>query len=506
MRISRIPSLGAPWRSSVMAALTTIVTSVALLAMSLFVSIGASAAPSQPTMTLPQMFDLTGAAYANELGYTGDGIDIALIDTGINAVPGLAARGKVIDGVDLSFNSSEENLRYRDLHGHGTNMAGIIAAEVPEDGYGLAMGMAPGARLINVKVGAADGSVDVSQVIAGIDWVIANKNADGMNIRVISLSYGTDAGQDYRIDPLAHAVENAWRHGIVVVVAAGNLGSEAQHLVNPALDPYVIAVGASETDTKIPAWSSTGNGVRNPDIVAPGVGVVGLRVPGSYLDTTYPEARWSDGNETYFRGSGTSQAAAAVAGLTALLLEAHPTYSPDDIKALFKATAEPIRDHSETRQGKGVVDVEAALKYSLPLGYTTQSWAPSTGLGTLEDARGSANVGLPGQYLEGEHTAFASPWNPDRWATASSAGTAWTGATWSGVTWSGATWSGVTWSGVTWSGVTWSGVTWSGVTWSGVTWSGVTWSGVTWSGVTWSGVTWSGVTWSGVTWSSHGWS
>src|SRR5207249_6242881 len=139
---------------------------------------------------------------------------------------------------------------------------------------------------------------DVSQVIAAIDWVVQHRTDNGMNIRVLNLSFGTDGTQDYRVDPLAYAAEVAWRKGITVVVAAGNSGYGTAQLNNPAYDPYVIAVGADDTkgtqstsDDIIPDWSSRGDGTRNPDIVAPGKSIVSLRDTGSQIDLNHPEGR-----------------------------------------------------------------------------------------------------------------------------------------------------------------------------------------------------------------------
>ena len=155
-------------------------------------------------------------------GYTGQSVDVALIDTGVSPVAGLSAPGKVVNGPDLSLESQSPSLQYLDTNGHGTFMAGLIAGD---DGQpGGYRGVAPGARILSVKVGVADGGVDVSQVIAAIDWVVQHRNDNGMNIRVINLSYGTNSTQAYSVDPLAYAVEQAWKAGIVVVAAAGNSG------------------------------------------------------------------------------------------------------------------------------------------------------------------------------------------------------------------------------------------------------------------------------------------
>jgi serine protease AprX len=445
---------------------------------------------------------------------TGGGVGVAVIDTGINQVDGLSGNSKIADGPDLSFDALEEDLRFRDLHGHGTNMAAIVAANNSASGDGVA----PGAHLLNVKVGAGDGTVDASQVIAAIDWVVANRDINGNNIRVINLAFGTDATQDYRLDPLSLAVENAWHNGIVVVVAGGNDGRNIQTLANPAINPYVIAVGAVEPDDasaegwRVPSWSSKADGVRNPDVVAPGGSVLSAGVAGSYLADTYPDATCqTNRGDVYLRGSGTSQAAAAVAGAAAVLLEDRPDLTPDQVKHLLTTTATVLTDHARGQttplppemQGHGKVNLTAALAAATPGTQAIQTHEPSTGLGTLDAARGTYRVGTDGDYLEGELTAYGGDWDAATWAAASASGTAWTDQTYTNGdnTWSGGTWSGATWSGATWSGATWSGATWSGATWSGATWSGATWSGATWSGATWSGATWSGASWLGSTWS-----
>src|SRR5437588_4166766 len=207
-------------------------------------------------------------------------------------------------------------------------MAGLIAgkdagADVNNPGSSY-LGIAPDARIVNVKVGAANGAVDVSQIIAGIDWVVQHRRDNGLNIRVLNLSLGTHSSQGYRSDPLAFAAEVAWHSGIVVVAAAGNDGSAAGSLNDPAYDPYLLAVGASANSQRsistgtgyIPGFSNFGDGNRNPDVVAPGVHLQGLRVPGSYIDQRFPGAAFG---ERFFRGSGTSESTALASGAAALI-------------------------------------------------------------------------------------------------------------------------------------------------------------------------------------------
>ena len=266
---------------------------------------------------------------------------------------GLAGDGKIVYGPDLSFESQSPDLTDLDTNGHGTFMAGIIAgkdgaltepyADAPASAF---RGMAPDARIVSLKVGVADGGTDVSQVIAAIDWVVQHKNDGDLNIRVINLSYGTNSAQDATVDPLAFAAERAWKAGIVVVVAGGNYGfqshmSNAPALADPAIDRYVLAVGASDSvgtanplDDKVPAfspWPKRG-ATRSVDLIAPGTHIVSLRVPNSYIDENHPEGRVGS---RYFRGSGTSESAAMTSGAAALILQKYPDASPDQIKAFL---------------------------------------------------------------------------------------------------------------------------------------------------------------------------
>ena len=257
-------------------------------------------------------------------GYTGAGVDVAVIDTGVSPVAGLHGPDKLVNGPDLSLESQAPNLTHLDTYGHGTFIAGLIA--------GQGRRRRPARRCAGVDVPAAwrrvrgssasrsataDGGTDVSQVIAAIDWTVQHAHDPGLNIRVLNLSYGTNSTQSYAVDPLAYATEQAWKHGIVVVAAAGNTGYQrgagAPGLADPGYDPYVIAVGASDSmgtngtkDDQVASFSASSNcgGCRAPDLVAPGAHMQGLRVPGSWLDAAHADARLGD---RYFRGSGTSQ-------------------------------------------------------------------------------------------------------------------------------------------------------------------------------------------------------
>jgi serine protease AprX len=463
--------------------------------------------------------DVWGRKDASGKALTGQGVGVALIDSGIAPVHGLDQAGKVVNGPDLSFESQAANLRNLDTFGHGTHMAGIIAGRDPEVKAGNEkdpkhfVGVAPDARLVNLRVAAADGTVDVSQIIAAIDWAVTHRKDPGVNIRVINLSFGTDSLQDPRLDPLSYAVEAAWRAGIVVVVSVGNDGPTDTRVGDPAINPYVIAVGASDiagtlgrNDDTMGTFSTRGDTTRHADLVAPGRSIVSLRDPGAFVDVNYPGGLVADGTGRFFKGSGTSQAAAVVSGAAALLLQQRPTLTPDQVKKLLTGTATPMTGVDAVAQGAGELQIDAAVNAAMPAA-VTQSFPRALGTGTLEGARGTAHVADSGSGVEltGEQDIMGKAWNPAAWTVASAAGTSWNGGTWNGNVWAGAGWNGTSWATKTWSGTAWTARTWSGSSWTARTWSDAGWDGAGWSARTWSASTWSARTWSGGSWASRTW-
>ncbi len=400
--------------------------------------------------SLAEVVEQIGADHLWAAGYTGAGIDIAVIDTGIAPVAELSA-SDVFVGPDLSFEGGIDGVAGFDTYGHGTHMAGIIAGRTPgadplSPQPGDFVGVAPDAGLVSVKVADNTGAVDVSQVIAAIDWVVQHRNSGDLNIRVLNLSYNTTSSQHYVDDPLSKAIENAWNHGIVVVTSAGNEGLLSFGLANPATNPHVLAVSSAElevTDSSeywsVPWWAPSGDGQRNPDVLAPGVSIASLRVPGSRLDLEHATGHVAD-DDRLFRGSGTSQSAAVVSGAVALLLDQRPDLTPDQVKALLTDSAQPIL-HFDIVKGNGVVDLEAAMQ--MAPGTVDTTWAPATGLGSLEAARGDDHVTIGGEPLVGEVTVTGAVWDPAAWVATSETATAWTGSDdWSGSSWSGCSWSG----------------------------------------------------------------
>jgi serine protease AprX len=460
--------------------------------------------PSTDVNSMANTTLYTGAQAWWDAGYTGKGIDVAVIDSGVSPVQGLSAPGKVVYGPDLSLESQAPNLTNYDTYGHGTFMASLIAghddtltapySSAPASAF---RGIAPDARIISIKVATADGGADVSQVIAAIDWVVQHAHDPGYNIRVINLSYGTNSTQSASVDPLAYAAEQAWKHGIVVVASAGNTGyqkgANTPCLSDPGYDPYVIAVGGTDSmgtstiaDDQVGSYSASGAaGCKSPDFVAPGSHLQGLRDPNSYIDANHPEGLL---DSRYFRGSGTSEATAVVSGAVALVVQKYPSLTSDQVKKFFAANAYGLASTIGFQQGAGEIRLGQMATKSPPS--YSQKYTNSSGTGSLELSRGQDHVTQNSVTLSGEQDIFGNPVNTTTLAAAEAAATSWVGGIWNGATWSGASWSGASWSGASWSSLQWSSNTWSGASWSGASWSGASWSGASWSGASWSDASW----------------
>jgi serine protease AprX len=392
-----------------------------LAALALMLPASARAQDAGDAAAAASMERIAGGAGIAPGAADGTGVDVALIDSGVVPVGGLAEPGRVVYGPDFSSERRSRRLATLDTFGHGTHVAGLIAGRDAVTGFA---GVAPGARLVSVKVAGADGETSLSRVLAALEWVHRNRNANGLNIRVVNLSLGVEDRGGYREDVLAWAVERLWRDGIAVVAAAGNNGSGANRLDIPAADPFVIAAGASDTrDTAVPADDrvadfSSRSTFRPPDVVAPGTRMVSLRVPGSALDLEYPEARIGTG---YFRGSGTSQAAAVVTGVAARLLSVHPEMTPDQLKALLVAGAADLPDPREA-DGAGRADLTRSLAAAVPSADAArQGWLPAVL---------TRRALMRALHDDDEYAPGGAEWSGRRWS----------GRRWSGRRWSGASW------------------------------------------------------------------
>ncbi|GIF01078.1 S8 family serine peptidase [Paractinoplanes rishiriensis] len=453
-----------------------------------------STSSSGTATTLAQVRTTIGADTGNAKALTGKGVGIALIDTGVAPVPGIPA-AQVVNGPDLSFESQSPALRHLDTYGHGTHMAGIIIGNDTATGT---KGIAPGAKLTSLKVGTANGAVDVTQMIAAIDWVVKNRNYDSANpIKVLTLAYGTGGNPNFWDDPVSLAVQQAVKAGITVVAAAGNQGNGYGKLTHPAADFWTIAVGATApngttdpTDDTLAPFTNLSTNGRPLDVVAPGTSIASLRVPGSNADNGFASARVG---ETLFRGSGTSQAAAVTAAAAALVLQARPTLNPGQLRTVLQQGTWLPKSSNNGKQ----INVNAALTATVGTPY---SGALSTGAGTLDSTRGSSRVVANNVQLTGQKTIFGA-FNAADWAAKSKAQTSWSGGVWMGNRMAADGWTGTSFASKTWGAATWAGGSWGGTAnWTDPAWTGRTWNGRFWAAGTWTARFWASDDWSAAYW------
>ncbi|MCB0881156.1 MAG: S8 family peptidase [Thermoleophilia bacterium] len=323
--------------------------------------IAAKSAPApSPTATSPLVTSFneslsTPAAWTSAYRATGKGVGVAVIDTGVaGGVPDFrTSRTDPTSRVVASVVTNPHATTATDAYGHGTHVAGLIAGNGSARPFGDPLagrysGTAPEAQIVSVKASDDHGNATLLDVIYGLQFVVDNRAA--YNIRVVNLSLESSAPQPYRVDPLDAAVEAAWRRGIVVVAAAGNRGTATDAVMYaPGNDPYVLSVGAvddrgtkSPSDDTLATWSSRGvtqDGVRKPEVLAPGARMVSVLAPGSDFATLCPSCVVSG---QYIRIGGTSMSAAVASGVVADILQAHPTWTPDQVKAAIVGTTRTV--------------------------------------------------------------------------------------------------------------------------------------------------------------------
>ena len=319
------------------------------------------------------------------LGLTGAGIGVAVIDSGIaswhddltNNSSTLYPYGnqRVARFVDFVNGRSQPY----DDNGHGTHVAGIIAGNGYDSG-GRKAGAAPDASLVALKVLDANGNGTVSNIIAALDWVLANHAK--YNIRVVNMSVGSSIHESAWTDPLTLAAKKVVESGVVVVAAAGNFGRNAAGQIQyggisaPGNAPWVLTVGGSSTqgtakrdDDVIGGFSSRGPSFidwnAKPDLIAPGQGTVSLAAAGSHFYQTKAAALSAGTIATaslpYLSLTGTSMAAPVVAGTVALMLQANPSLTPNAVKSILQYTAED-RGYNGLAQGAGFLNAVGAVR------------------------------------------------------------------------------------------------------------------------------------------------
>jgi len=382
----------------------------------------------EPSPGLPPNYylDTMNVRSVWDMGFHGEGVGVAVIDSGVFMDRDFSlVMGKPKTRIVWQMSFNQDSFKTEDATGHGTHVAGIIGGNgTASDGF--YSGVAPKVDIINLKISDENGMANVSDAVAAMQWVLDNKEL--FNIRVVNLSIQSSTEMSYHLSPMDAAAEILWFNGIVVVAASGN--TDPQGLYNPTLaapanDPFVITVGASteKGNSKIEddSWANysargtTQDGFFKPEIYAPGQDIVSVLADNSMWGLDYPE-KVVLANE-YIRLSGTSMSAPMVTGAAALLLQAEPDLTPDQVKyRLLNASGD--------LQGYPYMDVYAALTT-----HTTES----------------ANTGVEASKL-----------------------------LWSGdepVVWESVAWNSVAWNSVAWNSVAWNSVSWNSVAWNSVAWN-----------------------------------
>ena len=400
-------------------------------------------------------------------GDEGRGVTVAVVDTGVADVPDLA--GRIAGRVDLTGTGAGDG------YGHGTFMAGLIAGSGAASD-GAYRGVAPGAKLVDVKVADAAGHTDLITVLRGLEWIAEH----AQDVDVVNLSLSSYSPLPYQLDPLTQALEALWRRGVTVVVPSGNDGPGAGTVTSPGTDPVLLTAGglaeagtANRSDDTVGTWSGRGptwQGDAKPDLVAPGASVVSLRSPGSAVDTSYPNARIGTG---YFRGSGTSMATAVTSAVVADALSVAPRLRPDAVKNLLVGTAYAAPGLSAAA-GAGAGGLDAGRVLSAAPGWHSngaQSQYDRDTAAVRADARTWAEFAQA--LVDNDRTAAWNAWRKLSQQSRDWAGRAWADSDWAGRAWADSEWAGRAWAGDDWAGRAWAGRAWAADAWSARAWAWV---------------------------------
>jgi serine protease AprX len=372
---------------------------------------------------------------------------IAIIDSGVQGRSDFGSR--LLGNVNFS---TLPNNSAGDGRGHGTFVAGVAAGSAAGN-----TGATPAANIISLDVMDDQGVAKTSDVIAACQWILNNKAK--YNIRVANLSLHSATPSSFTKDPLDKAVEKLWFSGVTVVAAAGNYGTgdtPSGVKYAPGNDPFVITVGAAdingtktlEDDTVAPwsAWGYTYDGFAKPEVVAPGRYMVGPVPAASTLATERADKVTSPG---YMQLSGTSFAAPIVSGTAALVLWAHPDFTPDQVKGAIMATAKLLKSTKTGQAGLGELQIDkAALRQIAP----------------------NPNRGLD-RYLATDSVNGGSLFNAVSWNSAAKNDVSWNSVSWNDVSWNDGSEADVSWLDVSWSSNVFSDVSWLDVSWADVSWA-----------------------------------
>ena len=393
---------------------------------------------------------------------------IAIVDSGVQAGR-TDFGGRVVKQVTMTSllpNSAGDG------RGHGTFVAGIASGS--KSGYA---GAAPTAPIVSIDVMDDNGMAMTSDVIAAADWILANKKT--YNIRVANFSLQSTVSGSFMYDPLNKAVEKLWFAGVVVVAAAGNYGDNGNATTvayAPGNDPFVISVGASDTngtgwteadDTAAP-WSAYGytlDGFAKPDLGAPGRQLIGPVPSTSTMATdllgvtrvTAPGYMWM---------SGTSFSAPAVSGAAALILAKNPSWGPDKVKGALMVTARSTAA-APMSLGVGVLDAKRAFDFTNPPN-------PNAGLNQFVGSDGTG-----GQVFDSAS-----------WANSATANASWNQASWNQASWNQASWANASWNAASWAQASWAQASWASASWNAASWAQASWAAASWNAASWAAASW----------------
>jgi serine protease AprX len=402
----------------------------------------------------PEVAQLT-SAWPQAAGTPGP--TIAFLDSGVDA-SNPAFGGRVLD--QENFYSGTSPNSPGDGLGHGTFTAGIAAGA--DDGHA---GGAPNAGIVSLDVLDDQGSGSTSDMIAALDWVLQNKAQ--YNIGVVNISIVASQNSSFLYDPLDKAVEKLWLNGVVVVTSAGNYGSDAgasgvQYA--PANDPFVITVGATDTNGTVStaddfaapwsAWGVTNDGFAKPELSAPGRYMYGpVPSSGGAILAQLPDRLVSPG---YMWMSGTSFSAPVVSAAAAYVLANHPTWTPDQVKgALMLTAATPDGYTAGGALGVGEVQANAAA--------------------TSADGTANPNLGL-NQFLTVDPNTGLKQFDSDTWQTTAANDPAWNSMSWASMSWASASWSSMSWASMSWASMSWASMSWASMSWASMSWASQSWA------------------------------
>ena len=454
-----------------------------------------------------------GAGAAWSQGFQGQGVAVAVVDTGISP----ATHPDFVDStgatrVVAQVETNSETVTVTDPYGHGTHIAGIIGGD-GDKSAGRFVGVAPKVNLVSVRISDDTGGATLGDLLAGLEWV--GQNHEAYNIRVVNLSLHSSVAESYQTSPLSAAVETLWFRGVFVVVAAGNNGLVADSVHYPPVnDPFVMTVGsiddagtADSADDTVSFFSSRGttqDGFAKPELYSPGAAIVSVAETNSIIfEQLKLTGAVVQAGDKYLKLSGTSMAAGAMSGGAALVFQAHPDWTPGEVKCTLIA-------YSRTVAGVSVPDIGAITAAAAPACNSDTDGLQAEAFGQMlkaavvawildqpDPAAAAASIGFEPFDALGDVTSLEEfDWSAIKWNTIK----------WSAIKWGSVDFDAIKWSAIKWSAIKWSEFDGSDVNFDAIKWSAIKWSAIKWSAIKWSAIKWGSVDFDAIKWSSIKWS